>query len=208
MATDYASAQKQVRYWSKIILSYFFEIKIQNAEYAENLEGPLILAATHKSYIDHFLIIAALPDNPNLFPIRALASVYWMKMPLIGKWLKNLGALPANRGGGAKAPLKILKEKEVLGIYPEGGIRRSPGVHDLKRGAGWFALKSGAKILPVAIKGLDNFSLLRLPFYLFKKGKVTVAFGQAFLPFENQDESALTEELRKRMSELYKIDIG
>ncbi|MBE5732992.1 MAG: 1-acyl-sn-glycerol-3-phosphate acyltransferase [Clostridiales bacterium] len=81
------------------------------------------------------------------------------KMPLISRWLKDLGGIPIDRekSGGdlvaVKAILRAIKNGEDVMIFPE-GTRNKTGTTDiqpLKEGTALFAIKTGAMVLPIMI---------------------------------------------------------
>lgn len=160
----------------------FFRIEAKNKENILNLSGPLIVTPNHKTFVDHFFVLANLPFNSKLLPARGIAIDYLFKIPILGWILKNLlGAYPTYKGQGLdislRDPLKILLKGHVVGIYPEGGIRFRPGVHPVKIGAAYLAVKSKAPILPVAITGAEYFSFKT---FLFGQRRIKVIFGQPY----------------------------
>lgn len=160
----------------------FFRIEAKNKENILNLSGPLIVTPNHKTFIDHFFVLANLPFNSKLLPARGIAIDWLFKIKILGWVLKNLlGAYPTYKGQGLdislRDPLKILLRGYVVGIYPEGGIRFRPGVHPVKIGAAYLAVKSKAPILPVAIIGAEYFSFKT---FFFGRRKIKVVFGKPY----------------------------
>ena len=66
-----------------------------------------------------------------------------------------------------KKSLKVLKDGEILGIFPEGTRNGLAKNVEVKTGVAYFAVKTGVKVIPVGIKG---------DFKLFSK--VTYNIGQ------------------------------
>ena len=115
--------------------------------------GALIFCGNHKSYMDPpaiavttgrkmgFMAKEELKKNP-LF-----AFLGWAFECIFVKWdSKDIAPL--------KQALKKLKSGECLGIFPEGtrnGMEKNNG--ELKNGAAYLALKTGAQIIPVGIIG-------------------------------------------------------
>ena len=54
----------------------FFSIEAKNRENIVNLSGPLIVTPNHKTYFDHFFVLANLPLNSKLLPARGIAIDY------------------------------------------------------------------------------------------------------------------------------------
>lgn len=205
--------QLKIQKLSRMILPIFFEISTEGAPKAAELEGPLIIVINHKSYLDQFIVFAALPENKNLFPIRLMAAK-WI-FSLFGPIVKKFGAFPDKKESGKffnplKEPMRILKEKGVVGVYPEGSAINEPGVHELEEGVGLLEIKSRAKILPIVISGLDNFSILReliIPKWIFKRRRVLVSFGDVFVA-ESKDRKNAAREIKTKMEKLYIKDYG
>jgi 1-acyl-sn-glycerol-3-phosphate acyltransferase len=89
----------------------------------------------------------------------------------------------------------VLKEGNMLLIFPEGSRNRSGTLKELQQGAGFMAVKSGAKVVPAAIKG--NYDR--------KKG-VTIVFGKpidtAALVAEGRNRKEITERIREDINNL------
>jgi len=197
--------QKLIQLFSRIILPLFFKIEIKNQERALILAKPLIILANHKSYADHFILVSSFPKNTGLFPIRPVA-----KAPLFahlwgfnGKIIEALGAI---KNTNPLKAIKILKNRGVILIYPEGGIRKLPGIHDLEEGAAFLAIKTNSWILPIAISGLDNFSLIKTlinPLNIFRKKHVRVSFGEPFLGRISGNTAELTAAIKIKLENLY-----
>jgi len=197
--------QKLLQLLSRLLLPFFLKIEIKNQERALIIVRPLIILANHKSYTDHFILIASFPKNTSLFPVRPIAKAPLFE-PLFGLSGKFLEALGAVRNTNPLKVIKILKNRGVILIYPEGGIRPSPGIHNLEEGAAFLAIKTGAWILPVAISGLENFSATKTllnPLNIFKKRRVKVFFGYPFRDIYSKHQSSLMPEIKEKLEKLY-----
>lgn len=199
--------QKLLQLFSRLILPIFFKIEIKHQERALMIAKPLIILVNHKSYADHLILAASLPKNTRLFPIRPIAKapLFAHLRGLNGKFLEALGAIPHTKTLRA---IKILKSGGVILIYPEGGIRKSPGIHDLEDGAAFLAMKTKSWNLPVAISGLDNFPLTSLlnPLNIFRKRRVQVSFGEPFRNIYTKCPKELTREIKTMLENLYRIN--
>lgn len=185
----------------------FFRLEVKNKRVLEICWGPMIITPNHKSYADHFFILAALPVSSKLLPARAMAADWLFEVPVVGWVLKNLfGAYRIKKGQGLaislREPLRVLAKGGAVAIYPEGGILYRPGVHEVKIGAAYLAQKSGAPILPVAIKGIEYLSWKA---FFFGWRKVEVIFGNPFLIDRTKDLSEISEDIRLKIKELYDL---
>lgn len=169
----------------------------------------MIITPIHKSYADHFFILAALPVWSKLLPARTMAADWTFEVPVMGWALKNLFGAYRIRNKKSlglsireilQEPLATLKNGGVVGIYPEGGIRFKPGVHEVKVGVAFLAKESGAPILPVAIKGIDYLSWKA---FFFGRRKVTVIFGNPFLVEKTKDLAEISNAIRQKIADLY-----
>lgn len=116
-------------------------------------EGNLIFCGNHRSYLDPVAIILTAPrelrfmakeelrKNPIFKPLCSLFNVIYVKRDS-----KDITPL--------KEALKTLKNGGCIGIFPEGtrnGLEKNNG--EMKEGAAYMALKTGAQIVPIGIVG-------------------------------------------------------
>ena len=167
-------------------------------------EGPVALCVNHISALDVLQLIPATPRK-----IRFMAKKELFRIPLVGSVIKAAGAFPVDRKNADVSAVKngmtVLKEGEVLGIFPQG--TRCPGVHPastrdkLRDGAVMMAHRTHATLLPAAIRMKKNRQRL------FRK--VTLIYGKP-IPYEEyaplidgKNYSAATNMLFDRICALY-----
>ncbi|CAA9537528.1 MAG: 1-acyl-sn-glycerol-3-phosphate acyltransferase [uncultured Solirubrobacteraceae bacterium] len=118
-------------------------------------DGPLLLAANHRSFLDPFVIGAMLKR-----PVYYVAKKELFHNRLQGWFLNALGAVPVDRGASDQEMLTtartILDRGDVVLIFPEGTRVRPGGLGTPKRGIGRLALESGAPVVPIAVIGTEN----------------------------------------------------
>lgn len=129
-----------------------WRVRWKNTEYIPSTGG-LIVAANHQTYIDPFWI-----SCPIKRPVRYLAWDAAFSWPIVGWWLRMLGAWPLQLEGSDPAPirrsLQWVSEGGVVVIFPEGGRGEPDGsMRKFKPGAGRMAIEAGVPILPVTIIG-------------------------------------------------------
>jgi 1-acyl-sn-glycerol-3-phosphate acyltransferase len=165
--------------------------------------GPAILAVNHSHNIDGPMVMGVSP-RPTHFLIKKEAFIG----PL-DPFLTAIGQLKVDRSvadrGAITQALDVLKAGGVLGIFPE-GTRGEGDFASLRAGLAYFAVRSGAPVVPVAVLGSSE-----KPGRLMKglpplRSRVDVVFGD---PFEAGDGSGrrtrkaldeATERIQKQLS--------
>lgn len=122
-------------------------------------DGPVIVFGNHYSNLDVFLLTIAFRRQ-----IHFMAKHTLFETPVVGYFAGKYGAFPVNRGktdlSATKTALRILKNGEVLGIFPEGTRILGSKVSDPKGGIAMFAWKTGAPVQPVHLKYRRRFHFM------------------------------------------------
>ena len=135
--------------------------------------------------------------------IRFIAKEELFKIPFIKQSLKATGAIPIKRGtfdrAAINSSIKLLKEGEVVGVFPEGTRSHSKEL-DLGQshnGASFIATRAKTKIIPFAIIPNKNFRL-------FSEIKIVVGdeIDAARLKEEGKSHDEITTILMKAISDL------
>jgi 1-acyl-sn-glycerol-3-phosphate acyltransferase len=119
-----------------------------------------VVVANHASYLDGVVLAAALPVD-----LRFVAKAELKQQPIPRIFLDRIGALfverftPEKSILDAKRTQKVLRAGQSLLYFPEGTLRRAPGLLPFHMGAFVAAAEVGAPVVPVAIRGTR--SLLR-----------------------------------------------
>ncbi|MEM7590632.1 MAG: 1-acyl-sn-glycerol-3-phosphate acyltransferase [Cyanobacteria bacterium P01_A01_bin.83] len=144
-----------------VLPSFFGNIKIQGQENIP-LHDPVIIAPTHRSRWDAFIVPYALGRLVSGRDLRFMVSQDEVK-GIQGWVIRRMGGFPVNTErpqlSSVRHSIELLKlNQEMLVIFPEGGIFHDCQIHPLKRGVGLIALQAeidqidrGVKILPVTI---------------------------------------------------------
>ncbi|WP_413810325.1 lysophospholipid acyltransferase family protein [Streptomyces sp. OE57] len=165
--------------------------------------GPVILAGNHSHNIDGPMLIGTSP-RPVHFLVKKEAFIG----PL-DPFLRGIGQLKVDRTSADRTAigqaLGVLERGGVLGIFPE-GTRGDGDFASLRSGLAYFAVRSGAPIVPVAVFGTatprDDGRSRPLPRL---RSRIDVVFGD---PFEAGDGSGrrtraaldqATERIQKRL---------
>ncbi len=138
----------------KSFLMVYFRLRRTGREHVPS-QGPVILAANHRSFLDPFVIGCCVKR-----PIYFVAKRELFDRRIAGWFLNCLGAFPIKRGESDEesmgTALALLERGETVMIFPEGTRHRSGPLHSPKRGVGRLALQSGAPIVPIAVKGTER----------------------------------------------------
>lgn len=115
-------------------------------------EGPVIFCGNHRTYLDPPLIVVTAGRHvrflakEELYQNKFLAFLAWaFDAVAVKRDNKDITAL--------KTTLKGLKANEAFAMFPEGTRNGLAKGQDVKEGAAFFALKTGAKVQPVGIVG-------------------------------------------------------
>jgi 1-acyl-sn-glycerol-3-phosphate acyltransferase len=150
----------------RLIVRLLFRLHYEGLEHIP-VNGPAILVGNHTSMIDMLVI------HTVVHPwISWVAKKELFRNKILGGLFRKVGCIPVDRDKidlvAAREIFKILHERQVVGIFPQGTRVQTaaiPYVHP-RSGAIHFAIKTGVPLLPVAIDGR---------FRLF--GKVRIVFG-------------------------------
>ncbi|WP_442806327.1 lysophospholipid acyltransferase family protein [Streptomyces sp. NBC_01317] len=139
--------------------------------------GPAILAVNHSHNVDGPMLMGTAP-RPVHFLIKKEAFVG----PL-DPFLRGIGQLKVDRTVADRAAitdaLDVLAHGGVLGIFPE-GTRGDGDFASLRAGLAYFAVRSGAPIVPVAVLGSTESRGRLIRALPPLRSRVDVVFGDAF----------------------------
>ncbi len=191
------------------ILKAFF--KLYNRLEVEGLENlppkPFIIAPNHASYLDGFLIAAALPGEV-LRDTYFLGEEAYFRRPPASTFGRLAHVIPVNINRNLKEALQksawVLRLNKVLVVFPEGARTRDGRLMEFKKGVAVLSKELGVPLVPTYIKGSYEAMSIRDRFP--KPAKVKVVFGKALYPVEYKDYDRLTEKLRLSVEELANYD--
>lgn len=174
-----------------------YRMRVQGMEHFP-AAGPLVVVANHQNFLDGAVLFGLLPRRVS-FLVKAEA----VKGPL-GWLLVNVGQYALLRGVPDREPLlnalAQLQAGGAIGIFPE-GTRGAGTVASVFPGAGWLAARSGATVVPVAIRGTNRPAGKRRRF----RPDVDVLVGEPF-PVEQgggrKAVAAATDAIREHLAAL------
>ncbi|HBZ09421.1 MAG TPA: 1-acyl-sn-glycerol-3-phosphate acyltransferase [Bacillus bacterium] len=156
--------------------------------------GGVLLCTNHISNLDPPVVGITCPR-----PVSFMAKEELFRVPVLKTILPNVKAFPVKRGmsdrGALRKGLSLLKEGEVLGLFPEGTRSKTGKIGKGLAGAGFFALRSDAKIVPCAIIG---------PYKPFRR--LRVVYGKPINFTEIKEEKISVEDATQMiMDEIKKL---
>jgi 1-acyl-sn-glycerol-3-phosphate acyltransferase len=124
--------------------------------------GPVILACNHLSFSDSIFTPLVMKRK-----VTFVAKAEYFTGKGIKGWLSRMffvgaGTIPVDRSGGEAAQaaldtlLRVLRDGNVAGIYPEGTRSPDGRLYRGKTGVARLALESGAVVVPVALLNTDE----------------------------------------------------
>jgi glycerol-3-phosphate dehydrogenase (NAD(P)+) len=141
------------------ILQPFFHIYLRMGRIGREhipAEGPVIIAANHRSFFDPF-VIGTMVRRPIYYVAKRELFEYH---PLLAWLLAALGAFPVDRGAGdadmIETATTILARGDIVVMFPEGTRTRPGSLGKPRRGVGRLALQTGAPVVPVAVIGTED----------------------------------------------------
>jgi 1-acyl-sn-glycerol-3-phosphate acyltransferase len=141
----------------KPLMRFWFRMRVEGAENVP-ADGPVILAANHRSNIDPVLVASAIRR-----PVTFMAKSELFVGPL-GWLMRLIDQFPVRRGSMDREALRqsseVVSARGILGLFPEGG-RGHGDFTAIHPGLAYIVLREPCPVVPVAIFGTER---LRRPF--------------------------------------------
>lgn len=189
-----APVRKFMQWLAKIAFLLLTDLTIEGEDNFPE-KGPLLMVGNHFSMVDIPAFVRAAP-----YPVEFIGGAVFANAPKVLAFLPRMwGYLPVFRGTGSHFALreaeKVLNNDGVLAIFPEGGshgrMLRKP-----RPGPAFLAARTGARILPIGLIGMDEvFSSLAK----FRRHKVTIRIGEPFGPYVVEEKG---KARRERLEEI------
>ncbi len=175
--------------------------------------GPAILASNHLSFSDSIFMPLMVKRRVTFVAKQEYFTGRGIKGWLIKMFFVGTGTIPVDRSGGRAAQaaidtgLRVLREGELFGIYPEGTRSPDGRLYRGKTGIARLALESGAPVIPVVMLNSDE---IQPPGKIIPRIKrVRIRFGApmdfsryAGMAGDRFIERAVTDEIMYELMEL------
>ncbi|NOY98462.1 MAG: 1-acyl-sn-glycerol-3-phosphate acyltransferase [Chloroflexi bacterium] len=166
---------------------------------------PLLVVGNHFSFADPVAFVRLFS-----WPLEFVGGADMPHAPGAVKFIPALwGYYPLYRGTGSRGALKAAEKVLVrggkLGIFPEGGSWAEV-LRPARPGTAYLAARTGARLLPVGLVGLNDIFPLRLG----KRAKIAFRIGKPFGPFSvtgrgrerRRQLDEIGHEIMRRVAEL------
>jgi 1-acyl-sn-glycerol-3-phosphate acyltransferase len=195
-----------LRFIAFVLSHTVYRLRLRGAEHIPT-EGPVVLVCNHVSYIDAVLLSAVSPR-----PVRFIMDHRIFKTPVIGALFRLVKAIPVAPqkedpvayARAFEAAAEVLREGEVLALFPEGGITRDGTLQPFKGGIMKILEANPVPVVPMALKNLWGSTFSRIdgkalakPFRRGFWSRVEVVVGEAVPP-----QQVSPEGLQQRVAAL------
>lgn len=182
---------KIARFFCRILIKLIFRVNVTGSDSFPE-EGAVIVYSNHRSNWDPIMIACAIKR-----PVFFMAKHELFEIPVLRFIMKKVNAFPVNREKAdrkaIRTALKVLKEKKVLGIFPEGTRSKCGKLKNPQQGIALIATRSrDAALVPVAIKG---------EYKLFSE--INLVFGEP-KKLSLPDEKVTSEERKQISKKIFK----
>ncbi len=139
-------------------------------------EGPCIFVANHASYVDAYVLVAALPRAVSFVAKSELARSSFARLFLERIDAQFVERFDLQRGAADARRLTVAaRDRRSLLFFAEGTFTHVPGLLPFHLGAFIAAVQANVPIVPIALRGTRN--ILRSESWLPRRGDVDVTIG-------------------------------
>ncbi len=162
-----------IRFLVWLIGKIYFRLSSSGQEYIPK-QGAVILATSHRSFVDPPMVAGMCPRQ-----IYFMARHDLFTIPIFGGLIRRLHAYPVHRGEFDRHAIKltfdVLKEGQVVMIFPEGTRTKDGLLQPAFPGVGFIVHKAKVPVIPCYLEGsYETFpSHIKFP----KPGKIIVRYG-------------------------------
>ncbi len=137
---------------ARLLFVVFFRLRVFGRDNVP-LEGPVILASNHQSFLDPPLVGVGINRPVHYMARKSL----FVRFAPFARLIRSLNAFPVERSREDQRAVRETLRKIASGaavlVFPEGTRTYTGEVGDLKPGIFRVAVRTGAPVVPVAIEG-------------------------------------------------------
>ena len=174
---------------SRTLIPLFYKVEYSGLENIPS-DRNYIVAPNHISYLDPFMAGEAVKR-----PIAFMGKKELFENKILAFLLDSLACFAVNREklevSTIKTAINVFKtQKWILGIFPQGGIRKNKKIEKVNKGFAVIAKQMKTDILPIGLTGSEEYNWI--PF----KGKLKVAVGE-IISYNREIDDIIDEWSRK-----------
>ena len=195
--------EKFFRSGLRMFLKILFRVRIEGEEYLQPSKDPTLIVCNHTSLLDGVMLYAFLPEAPVFLVNKTTAEVWYFKIflyPIAKLLIDDLHPMTL------KKAVKHLVAGDAIVVFPEGRITTTGVLMKIYDGPAMLAAKSGAKIMPIGIEGLQHsrFSYLKssLRLKILPAVKITISAPELF---ESYDSLPVKTRRARRSQAMFQI---
>ena len=135
-----------------------------------------IFMANHQSFLDGPLVYWAVPGF-----VRVILKKEVFRVPILGQGMRIVGFIPVDRKGLKsgrrsldRAAANMASQRVSYLVFPEGTRTRDGNLQPFKRGGFFLALRAGAPIVPISVRG--TYASMPRGQVFVRKGPVDIIF--------------------------------
>jgi 1-acyl-sn-glycerol-3-phosphate acyltransferase len=181
----------------RFLYRFYFGWRVFRADRVP-LEGPVILASNHASYLDPPLVGSGIRRKINYL---ARESIF--RVPILAAILRSWEVVPVDRDGGTGRGLKAILDRLSGGgaiiLFPEGTRTRDGKMQPARSGLGLTVIKSEAPVVPARVFG--TFEAYGAKMIIPRPRRVLVKYGQPLFFAELRAEAKTCS--KPRLKEIY-----
>jgi 1-acyl-sn-glycerol-3-phosphate acyltransferase len=193
------------RFFGFLVSLYFRKPWIEGSKNVPD-NGSAILASNHIAAIDSLILPMLVPRQIYFMGKKEYFVGRGIKGKLKKAFFESVGVFPVDRSGGnaAQAAIdacaKVLSEKKLLGIYPEGHRSEDGHLYKFHTGVARIAIEAKVDIIPVAMFGTNKAQQIgkSMP----KRVRCGVKVGKPISTKEYLDKPITKELLRELTNEV------
>lgn len=169
--------------------------------------GGALIIANHRSPLDPMMIWTNhhfRRERRNVRVIGFLTAAEYCRIRGLTWVINGMRSIPVQRNGSdvgpAREAIRRLREGQLVGLFPEGGINWNETLREPNTGVAFIALKARVPVIPVFVRGaFEDRNSMVTPF--LRRSRVTVTYG-APLDLSPWLDRRLTPELLVEVTNL------
>jgi len=192
------------RFWARIMMMVCgVRLETRGLEKVDRAKN-YVFVGNHLSFMDTPVVLANIPQQ-FLF----LVNIRFVQMPFLGWHLQRTGHFGVD-STDMRASLKVMTEaakkieerKLSVLLFPEGTRSKDGALKEFKEGAAYIAIKSGATVMPFALRGTRE--IIGVGSLVVRPGKVEFLVGEPISTegMTVKDRGVLTEKMRVAIAAL------